>query len=90
VRTRLGRVDRRVRVLCVAHGAARNGNVSDSTLDGFSGWSESYDGEESVESQRKKWFGGNESSGYIFSSLFVCSENEELSKCNSGCFYRHS
>lgn len=90
MRTRLGRLDRRVRVLCVAHGEARNGNASDKTVDGFSGWSESYGGEESVESQRKKRFGGKDSSGYILSSLFGCSENEELSKCNSGCFYRHS
>ncbi|GLT66417.1 hypothetical protein SLA2020_387820 [Shorea laevis] len=35
VRTRLGRLDRRVRVLCVAHGEARNGNASDKTVDGF-------------------------------------------------------
>lgn len=46
-------------MLCVAaRREDRSGNGSDSTLDGFSGWSESDGWEESVESQRKKWFGG--------------------------------
>lgn len=66
------------RVLCVAQDEARNENGverrrngsqlvgSDSTVDVFSGWSKSDGREESesepVESQKNKWFGGNDSS----------------------------
>lgn len=68
---------RRVRVLCVAQDRGRTGNnewqrgrngsswvVSKSSADGFSGWSGSND-EESQDSQKKKWSGGNGSSNLL-------------------------
>lgn len=76
-------LDRRVRfrVLCVAQDEARNENGverrrngsqlvgSDSTVDGFSGWSKSDVREESesepVESQKNKWFGGVVGAGVV-------------------------
>lgn len=71
VRARLGKRDRWVRVLRLAPEGARNASGrgrhrvsragADSRVDGFSGWSGSEGGEEeeSLDSQRKKWFGGD-------------------------------
>lgn len=69
VRARVGKQDRWVRVLCLAQEGARNKSGrslhriswvrADSRVDGFSGWSGSDGGEESLDSQRKKWFGGD-------------------------------
>ncbi|KAK4571602.1 hypothetical protein RGQ29_030131 [Quercus rubra] len=65
VRTQLGNPGRRIRVFCVAQDEARNENGverrrnegplvgSDSTANGFSGWSES----DPVDSQSNNWFG---------------------------------
>lgn len=71
VRARLGKQDRWIRALCLAREGARNASGrrchrislvrADSRVDGFSGWSGSEGGEESVEPERKKWFGGNDS-----------------------------
>ncbi|GAV79303.1 hypothetical protein CFOL_v3_22768 [Cephalotus follicularis] len=72
VRSRLKKIDRQVSVLCVAQcwASNRNGNFaerrhngsswvgSDSKADTFSGWSRSDNGDDSIESQRKKWFTG--------------------------------
>ncbi|CAN6705740.1 unnamed protein product [Malus baccata var. baccata] len=75
VRRRLGKLDRRARVLCVAQGNERSGAEleprrnggswvgSNSNADGFKGWSGSDNGEESLDSQRKKWFGGTVGAG---------------------------
>ncbi|KAF3432973.1 hypothetical protein FNV43_RR24075 [Rhamnella rubrinervis] len=68
VRPRLGKQDRWVRLFCLAQEGARNKSArsrhriswvrADSRVDGFSGWSGSDGGEESLDSHRKKWFGG--------------------------------
>ncbi|CAN6564920.1 unnamed protein product [Malus baccata var. baccata] len=75
VRRRLGKLDRRARVLCVAQGNERSGAEleprrnggswvgSNSNADGFKGWSGSDNGEESLDSQRKKWIGGTVGAG---------------------------
>ncbi|XP_009342958.2 uncharacterized protein LOC103934920 isoform X2 [Pyrus x bretschneideri] len=75
VRRRLGKLDRRARVLCVAQGNERSGAEleprrnggswvgSNSNADGFKGWSNSDNGEESLDSQRKKWFLGTVGAG---------------------------
>ncbi|XP_068315215.1 uncharacterized protein [Pyrus communis] len=75
VRWRLGKLDNRARVLCVAQGSERSGSGleprrnggswvrSNSSADGFKGWSDSDNGEESLDSQRKKWFGGTVGAG---------------------------
>ncbi|KAB2596695.1 golgin subfamily A member 4 [Pyrus ussuriensis x Pyrus communis] len=75
VRRRLGKLDRRARVLCVAQGNERSGAEleprrnggswvgSNSNADGFKGWSDSDNGEESLDSQRRKWFGGTVGAG---------------------------
>ncbi|KAM1407312.1 hypothetical protein ACFXTH_001888 [Malus domestica] len=75
VRWRLGKLDHRARVLCVAQGSERSGSGleprrnggswvgSNSRADGFKGWSDSDNGEESLDSQRKKWFGGTVGAG---------------------------
>ncbi|XP_015878134.3 uncharacterized protein LOC107414507 isoform X3 [Ziziphus jujuba] len=68
VRARMGKQDRWIRALCLANEEARNASGkrcrrialvrADSGVDGFSGWSGSEGGEESMESERKNWFGG--------------------------------
>ncbi|KAH7538032.1 hypothetical protein FEM48_Zijuj03G0156300 [Ziziphus jujuba var. spinosa] len=68
VRPRMGKQDRWIRALCLANEEARNASGkrcrrialvrADSGVDGFSGWSGSEGGEESMESERKNWFGG--------------------------------
>ncbi|CAN6709552.1 unnamed protein product [Malus baccata var. baccata] len=75
VRWRLGKLDHRARVLCVAQGSERSGSGleprrnggswvgSNSSAEGFKGWSDSDNGEESLDSQRKKWFGGTVGAG---------------------------
>ncbi|KAK4571596.1 hypothetical protein RGQ29_030131 [Quercus rubra] len=73
VRTQLGNPGRRIRVFCVAQDEARNENGverrrnegplvgSDSTANGFSGWSES----DPVDSQSNNWFGGVVGAGVV-------------------------
>lgn len=85
VRMRVAKLSRRFRLLCVAQDEARSGNGlgrrrdgalrvrSDSTVDGFSGWSETDGKEEPVESQRKKWFEGNDSFGCVFAFNLIIS-----------------
>lgn len=75
VRARVRKQNRWLRMLCVAKEGARDGNGaerrlngftragSDSAVDRFSGWSGSDGGEDILDSQRKKWFGGNLSFG---------------------------
>ena len=77
VRTQLGNPGRRIRVFCVAQDEARNENGverrrnegplvgSDSTANGFSGWSES----DPVDSQSNNWFGGNDSFYFFLVNL---------------------
>ncbi|KAF5480423.1 hypothetical protein F2P56_001175 [Juglans regia] len=90
-RMRMGKPISRFRVLFVAQDESRNGSASgrrrdwalwvgpDSTVDGFSGWSESDGNDESVESQRKKWFGGVAGvilfSGLTFAALSFSKRN---------------
>ncbi|KAG2715901.1 hypothetical protein I3760_03G100400 [Carya illinoinensis] len=91
VRLRMGKPVSQFRVLCVAQDESRNGSASgrrrdwalwvgsDSAADGFSGWSESDGNDESVESQRKKWFGGVAGvilfSGLAFAALSFSKRN---------------
>ncbi|KAJ7969939.1 Chloroplast thylakoid membrane, putative isoform 1 [Quillaja saponaria] len=96
LRARVGRLDRRVRVLCVANDEARNGNGfegrrnggswvgSDSTADGLSGWSDSDNGEQSHDSQRK-WLGGGVGAGVAGVVLFagLAFATLSFSKCSS-------
>ncbi|XP_021826905.1 uncharacterized protein LOC110767628 isoform X1 [Prunus avium] len=82
VRMRLGKLDHRARVLCVAQGRERPGNGleprrngsswvgSNSTADGFKGWSDSDNGEDALDSQRRKWFGGTAGAG-VAGAVFV-------------------
>ncbi|XP_031281131.1 uncharacterized protein LOC116139595 isoform X1 [Pistacia vera] len=64
IRSRFKKLNHPVRLFCYmpTGGQRRDGNSwirSNSTSDTFSGWSSSdNDGEKSLESQRKKWFGG--------------------------------
>ncbi|CAL2243724.1 unnamed protein product [Prunus armeniaca] len=82
VRMRLGKLDHRARVLCVAQDRERPGNGleprrdgsswvgSNSTADGFKGWSDSDDGGDALDSQRRKWFGGTVGAG-VAGAVFV-------------------
>ncbi|KAK7831425.1 hypothetical protein CFP56_027447 [Quercus suber] len=75
VRMQLGNPGRQIRVFCVAQDEARNENGverrrnedplvgSDSTANGFSGWSESES--DPVDSQSNKWFGGVVGAGVV-------------------------
>ncbi|XP_034205100.1 MAR-binding filament-like protein 1-1 isoform X3 [Prunus dulcis] len=82
LRMRLGKLDHRARVLCVAQDRERPGNGleprrdgsswvgSNSTADGFKGWSDSDNGEDALDSQRRKWFGGTVGAG-VAGAVFV-------------------
>ncbi|XP_008234221.1 PREDICTED: uncharacterized protein LOC103333200 isoform X2 [Prunus mume] len=82
VRMRLGKLDHRARVLCVAQDRERPGNGleprrdgsswvgSNSTADGFKGWSDSDNGGDALDSQRRKWFGGTVGAG-VAGAVFV-------------------
>ena len=98
VRTQLGNPGRRIRVFCVAQDEARNENGverrrnegplvgSDSTDNGFSGWSES----DPVDSQSNNWFGGNDSFFFFFWLIyFLCLASRKVRgiemKCKRKC-----
>lgn len=74
VRAQLWKQNRFARLVWNGSGAERRRDGvswvrSDSSVDGFSGWSGKDGGEESIDSERKKWFGGNVI--IIFYSTFV-------------------
>ncbi|KAK4280339.1 hypothetical protein QN277_011974 [Acacia crassicarpa] len=70
LQSRVGKWDRRFRVLCVAQDGGGNGKGlertpiegswvgADSKIDGFSGWSNSEGEEQSANSHKKAWYGG--------------------------------
>ncbi|CAL1404950.1 unnamed protein product [Linum trigynum] len=71
VRARPRKLNRNVRLLCVAQsgtGRSRNWSSwavssSSSTKDNFAGWSDSANGEDQSKSEGKNWFGGNVTAG---------------------------
>ncbi|CAL1371197.1 unnamed protein product [Linum trigynum] len=72
VRGRPGKLNRNVRLLCVAQsgtGRSRNwsswavSSSSSSTKDNFAGWSDSANGEDQSKSEGKNWFGGYVTAG---------------------------
>ncbi|CAI0546625.1 unnamed protein product [Linum tenue] len=72
VRARPRKLNRNVRLLCVAQsgtGRSRNwsswavSSSSSSTKDNFAGWSDSANGEDQSKSEGKNWFGGNVTAG---------------------------
>lgn len=77
LQSRVGKWDRRFRVLCVAQDGGGNGKGlertpiegswvgADSKIDGFSGWSNSEDEEQSANSHKKAWYGGEGISGTL-------------------------
>ncbi|KAL5811228.1 hypothetical protein ACOSQ4_027796 [Xanthoceras sorbifolium] len=74
VRSRFNKLNRPVRLLCVAQNRERRACVgSDSAADTFSGWSGSDNNsdDQSIESQRKKWFGGIVGAGVAGVVLFA-------------------
>ncbi|XP_038684687.1 plectin-like isoform X4 [Tripterygium wilfordii] len=65
VRLRERKLDHEVRLLCCVSQKGnerkrrRNGRIAADSADGsFAGWSDSDDGEKSIETQKNKWFGG--------------------------------